>query len=141
MNQQEINEASTIIEKKINLNPTIGLILGSGLGVLADEIEEQTIIPYEEIPHFPQSTVAGHKGQLVVGKLKGKDVNAMQGRFHYYEGYTMQQVTFPVRVMKQLSIESLVITNAAGGINKQYKHGHLMVVIDNINLISTYHLK
>lgn len=118
MYNNEIQEACAFIENKITSKPSIGLILGSGLGVLGDEIENPINIPYKEIPHFPESTVAGHKGQLVIGTLEGKQVIAMQGRFHYYEGYTMKQVTFPVRVMKELGIESVIVTNAAGGINK-----------------------
>lgn len=137
MNQKKILESSEYIQTRINHSPTIGLILGSGLGVLADEMKEKVIIPYEEIPYFPQSTVTGHKGQLVIGKLQGKDVIAMQGRFHYYEGYTMQQITFPVRIMKQIGIESLLITNAAGGINKQFKPGDLMIITDHINLMGS----
>src|SRR5699024_3961903 len=115
MNQTAIKEASNYIRKKTSTKPEIGLILGSGLGTLVDEVEQQTNIAYKEIPHFPKSTVAGHKGQLVIGKLKGKSVIAMQGRFHYYEGYSMEQVTFPVRVMKDLGTEYLIVTNAAGG--------------------------
>lgn len=133
MNQTEINEASTYIQDKLSVKPSIGLILGSGLGVLGEEIVDQTIIPYKDIPHFPESTVAGHKGQMVVGMLEGKQVIAMQGRFHYYEGYSMKQVTFPVRVMKQLGIESIIVTNAAGGINKGFHPGDLMVITDHIN--------
>ncbi|AIF43515.1 purine-nucleoside phosphorylase [Virgibacillus sp. SK37] len=128
-----IKEASAYISGKLDTTPEIGLILGSGLGVLAEEIEEAIDIPYEDIPGFPVSTVEGHKGQLVIGKLKGKDVLAMQGRFHYYEGYSMQQVTFPVRVMKQLGIESIIVTNAAGGINEKFQPGDLMVITDHIN--------
>src|SRR5690625_4392529 len=126
MNQTAVNEASAFIQREITTTPEVGLILGSGLGVLGDEIENPTLIPYNEIPHFPESTVAGHKGQLVIGTLEGKQVIAMQGRFHYYEGYSMQQVTFPVRVMKQLGIESIIVTNAAGGINKNFEPGDLM---------------
>lgn len=129
----EIEEASNVIKEKITDSPQIGLILGSGLGVLAEEIKNPVVIPYERIPHFPKSTVSGHKGQLVIGQLEGKNVVAMQGRFHYYEGYTMQQVTFPVRVMKQLGIETLFVTNAAGGINKQFQSGDLMIITDHIN--------
>lgn len=137
MHMQKIQEASEFISESLQLLPDIGLILGSGLGVLGDEITEPTVIPYETIPHFPQSTVAGHKGQLVIGKLKGKQVLAMQGRFHYYEGYSMQQVTFPVRVMKALGIETVIVTNAAGGINQTFQPGDLMVITDHINLIGT----
>jgi len=133
MNQEAIKEASTFIYDKLQKPPHIGLILGSGLGVLADEIQEPVVIQYEDIPHFPKSTVSGHKGQLVIGTLEGKQVIAMQGRFHYYEGYSMKQVTFPVRVMKQLGIESIIVTNAAGSINENFKPGDLMLIADHIN--------
>lgn len=133
MNPEAIKQASTFIQQKIKHQPKIGLILGSGLGVLADEIEDAVVIPYNEIPHFPVSTVSGHKGQLVSGLLKGKPVIAMQGRFHYYEGYPMQQVTFPVRVFKELEIETLLVTNAAGGVNEQFRPGDLMLITDHIN--------
>ena len=129
----QIKEATRIIEEKLTMKPEIGLILGSGLGVLADQIENPIIISYEDIPHFPQSTVEGHAGQFVFGYLQGKKVVAMQGRIHYYEGYTMKEVTFPVRVMKQLGINALIVTNAAGGINKQYNPGDLMLITDHIN--------
>lgn len=135
MESSVIQEASAFIKNKIGDVPIVGLILGSGLGVLADEIKDPTIIPYSEIPHFPKSTVAGHKGQLVIGTLEGKNVIAMQGRFHYYEGYTMKQVTFPVRVMKNLGAETLIVTNAAGGINKIFKPGDLMIITDHINFM------
>src|SRR5690625_495857 len=133
MKMQMIKEATTYIKTKITTPPSLGLVLGSGLGVLADSIEDATTISYQDVPHFPVSTVAGHKGQLVIGTLEGKQVIAMQGRFHYYEGYSMQQVTFPVRVMKQLGIESIIVTNAAGGINKNFEPGDLMVINDHIN--------
>ncbi|WP_102027132.1 purine-nucleoside phosphorylase [Salirhabdus sp. Marseille-P4669] len=136
MNAQKIQEAKSYIESKLaGKTPNIGLILGSGLGVLGDEIEEAVKIPYGEIPHFPKSTVAGHKGQLVIGSLQGKQVVAMQGRFHYYEGYSMEQVTFPVRVMKQLGVEKLIVTNAAGGINESFEPGNLMIITDHINMM------
>ncbi|GGD00159.1 purine-nucleoside phosphorylase [Pontibacillus salipaludis] len=133
MNAVQTKEAAQFIEQKLSEQPIVGMILGSGLGVLADEIESAVTIPYGDIPHFPQSTVAGHKGQLVIGQLEGKQVIAMQGRFHYYEGYNMKQVTFPVRVMKQLGVESLFVTNAAGGINESFKPGDLMIITDHIN--------
>lgn len=137
MNFQQIKEASSYINSKLNVKPELGLVLGSGLGVLAEEIENPVIIPYNDIPHFPISTVSGHKGQLVVGTLEGKIVLAMQGRFHFYEGYTMQQVTFPMRVMKELGIESLIVTNAAGGINQSFQPGDLMLITDHINNMGT----
>ncbi|WP_425335368.1 purine-nucleoside phosphorylase [Salipaludibacillus daqingensis] len=132
-----IDEAKKYIEKKLNAKPTIGLILGSGLGVLADEITDPVEIPYNEIPGFPTSTVAGHKGQLVVGELQGKTVVAMQGRFHYYEGYSMDLVTLPVRVMKAIGVEELIVTNAAGGINEDYKPGNLMIITDHLNMFGS----
>ncbi|MCD8508952.1 MAG: purine-nucleoside phosphorylase [Bacillus sp. (in: Bacteria)] len=130
---EKIKETTEYIQSKLKDRPEIGLILGSGLGDLADEIEDSVIIPYGEIPHFPQSTVAGHKGQLVMGRLEGKSVLAMQGRFHYYEGYSMGEVTFPVRVMKMLGCESLIVTNACGGMNEAFKPGDLMLINDHIN--------
>ncbi|MFD1018564.1 purine-nucleoside phosphorylase [Thalassobacillus hwangdonensis] len=133
MNRNQMKEAASFINEKIEKQPTVGLILGSGLGVLADEITEPVVIPYSEIPHFPQSTVEGHKGQLVIGDLEGKQVIAMQGRFHYYEGYDMKQVTFPVRVMKELGIDTLFVTNAAGGVNESFQPGNLMIIEDHIN--------
>lgn len=131
--RENILQATSYIKEKVDKSPKIGLILGSGLGVLGDEIEEAISISYSEIPHFPTSTVSGHKGQLITGQLEGKPVIAMQGRFHYYEGYSLQQVTFPVRVMKQLGIESLIVTNAAGGINEDFRAGDLMIISDHIN--------
>ncbi|MFG6114447.1 purine-nucleoside phosphorylase [Halobacillus sp. MO56] len=133
MNIEQIKESASFISNKLSQQPTVGLILGSGLGVLADEIKDPVIIPYGEIPHFPESTVSGHKGQLVIGELEGRQVIAMQGRFHYYEGYSMQQVTFPVRVMKQLGIETMFVTNAAGGVNEDFDPGDLMIITDHIN--------
>lgn len=115
--------------------PFAGIILGSGLGALADGIEDATVIPYSEIPHFPVSTAMGHKGNLILGYLGGKSVVAMQGRFHYYEGYDMKQVTFPVRVMKLLGISCLLVSNAAGGINFDYRVGDLMIIKDHINMM------
>lgn len=132
-----ILEASEFLKEKFAKTPEIGLILGSGLGVLADEIEEPVKIPYQEIPGFPVSTVEGHAGQLVFGTLKGKTVVAMQGRFHFYEGYTLDKVTFPVRVMKALGVQNLIVTNAAGGINEEFKAGDLMIITDHINNMGT----
>ncbi|MGY0209244.1 purine-nucleoside phosphorylase [Bacillus subtilis] len=121
----------------MNGTPEIGLILGSGLGVLADEIENPVAIPYEDIPHFPVSTVEGHAGQLVFGDLEGKRVVAMQGRFHFYEGYSMEQVTFPVRVLKLIGVETLIVTNAAGACNENFNPGDLMIITDHINFFGT----
>ena len=130
------NEAARYIKDRIGgPDPQIGIILGSGLGALADSIEDPVEIPYSEIPHFPVSTAIGHKGQFVSGTLAGKKVLAMQGRFHYYEGWTMQQVTFPIRVMKLLGIEYLFLSNAAGGLNLTYKVGDIMVLRDHISML------
>ena len=134
---QKIQEAKSFLAEKIGFEPEVGLILGSGLGVLADEIANPVKIKYEEIPHFPVSTVEGHAGQFVVGDLEGRKVIAMQGRFHYYEGYTMQEVTFPVRVMVALGIKNLMVTNAAGGANESYIPGDLMIITDHINFTGT----
>jgi len=134
MDMNLLKEAKAYIEAKLTEKPTIGLVLGSGLGVLADEIEQPVIIPYGDIPGFTQSTVVGHKGQLVIGKLDGKQVVAMQGRFHYYEGHGLDAVTFPIRVMKLIGVETIVVTNAAGGINESYRAGDLMLIKDHLNL-------
>lgn len=130
-----LNEITAFLESKLETKPETGLILGSGLGILADEIENPVIIPYSDIPHFPVSTVPGHQGQFVFGRLGGKNVVCMQGRFHYYEGYELQEVTLPVRVMKRLGIDSLIVTNAAGGINESFKPGDLMLIEDHINML------
>lgn len=132
---QKYREAAEFIKKRTHIEPTIGLILGSGLGEMAESVDKSVVIPYREIPHFPVSTVEGHKGQLVIGELTGKPVLAMQGRFHYYEGYSMEEITFPVRVMKLLGIEYLLVTNAAGGINREFRPGDLMLIVDHINLM------
>ena len=129
----KITEAIDYIVSKTNYLPKIGLILGSGLGGLAEKIEDPIIIKYVDIPSFPKSTVEGHAGQLVIGKLGGKVVVAMQGRFHFYEGYSLKDVTFPIRVMIGLGIESLIVTNAAGGANTQFVPGDLMIITDHIN--------
>ena len=134
---EKIQEATSYLESKIDYVPQIGLVLGSGLGVLADEIENPVVITYEEIPHFPVSTVEGHAGQFVIGDLEGKKVIAMQGRFHFYEGYTMKELTFPIRVMKALGVTNLLLTNAAGGVNKSYIPGDLMIITDHINMAGT----
>lgn len=115
--------------------PQIAIILGSGLGLMADHIENPLVIPYAGIPHFKRSTAAGHKGNLIFGTLGGKNVMAMQGRFHYYEGYTMQEVTFPVRVMARLGVKTLFVSNAAGAVNPTYRVGDMMIITDHINLL------
>ncbi|MEQ8196708.1 MAG: purine-nucleoside phosphorylase [Clostridiaceae bacterium] len=133
----KIKEAADFILSKTKYKPNIGLILGSGLGSLGDYIEDAEYYNYDEIPHFPTSTVQGHAGKLIIGKLQGKTIVSMQGRFHYYEGYTMQQVTFPIRVMKLLGIQKLLVTNAAGAVNTSYDAGDLMLISDHINLCGT----
>ena len=130
----KISAAAEFIKNKSKYTPEIGLILGSGLGSLADTIEEAEFFDYADIPNFPTSTVEGHKGRLVIGLLEGKQVIAMQGRFHFYEGYSMQEVTFPVRVMKLLGVSKLVVTNAYGAVNTDFNPGDLMVITDHINL-------
>lgn len=134
---QKIQEAKSFLAEKLGFEPEVGLILGSGLGVLADEIANPVKIKYEDIPHFPVSTVEGHAGQFVAGDLEGRKVIAMQGRFHYYEGYTMQEVTFPVRVMVALGMKNMLVTNAAGGANESYIPGDLMIITDHINFTGT----
>lgn len=131
----KIKEAVEYITDRIKLTPRIGIILGSGIGELADEIVAEVKIPYNEIPNFPVSTVNGHQGQLIFGKLNGVQVVAMQGRFHYYEGYTMQEVTVPVRVLKLLGIEYLFVSNASGGVNPNFEVGDIMFITDHINLM------
>lgn len=130
----DYDEAAAFIHSRTRHRPRVGLILGSGLSGLAEQIAHADIIPYAEIPHFPVSTVAGHAGCLVIGELAGVTVCAMQGRFHYYEGYSMQQVTLPVRVMQRLGVEVLVVTNAAGGLNPSFVTGDIMLIEDHINL-------
>jgi purine-nucleoside phosphorylase len=132
---EKIKESTKYIKEKYNVNPQVGIILGTGLGGLVSEIDVAHSIPYDEIPNFPVSTVEGHSGKLIFGKLGGKDVVAMQGRFHFYEGYEMWQVTFPVRVMKYLGINHLFVSNASGGVNPAYEIGDLMILEDHINLI------
>jgi len=130
-----IESTATFIKQKTNnFAPEFGIILGTGLGGLVNEIDAEFILPYESIPNFPISTVEGHSGKLIFGKLSGKNVVAMQGRFHYYEGYTLQQVIFPVRVMKLLGIQRLFVSNASGGVNPDFEVGDLMIQTDHINL-------
>ena len=128
-----IKETAEFLKSKISTKPMVGIILGSGLGGLATKIEIDVEFKYEEIPNFPVSTVEGHSGKLIFGKLGNKDVVAMQGRFHYYEGYEMNQVTFPVRVMKFLGIKNLIVSNAAGGLNPNFNVGDIMIINDHIN--------
>ena len=132
---EKVKESALFLKRKTNYTPEFGIILGTGLGGLVAEIQIEYSIPYKEIPNFPISTVEGHSGRLIFGKLGGKQVIAMQGRFHYYEGYDMYQVTFPIRVMKLLEIKELIVSNASGGVNPEYEVGDLMIISDHINLI------
>jgi len=133
----EINQTVSFIKNQINFKPEIGIILGSGLGNLINEIDIYHKLPYTSIPNFPTSTVVGHDGQLIFGNLGGKDVIAMQGRFHYYEGYTMKEITFPIRVMKFLGIKLLILSNASGGVNPNFNIGDIMIITDHINMMGT----
>jgi purine-nucleoside phosphorylase len=133
---KKIREAVRFIRERIGgQTPEVGIVLGSGLGKLGDAIEAEAVIPYTEIPHFAKSTAIGHKGNFIYGKLAGKQVCAMQGRFHYYEGYPMEQVTLPIRVMAALGIKTLFVSNAAGGLNQSFSVGDLMIIRDHINLL------
>ena len=133
---EKLQEAARYIESKIGTEPVeIGMVLGSGLGELAEVIENPVYVPYGEIPYFPVSTVSGHKGRLVIGMLEGKRVLCMQGRFHYYEGYGMDAVVFPIQVMHTLGIDNLLLTNAAGCVNKEWKPGDLMLISDHIKIM------
>ena len=131
---EKIKETAEFLKAQVAEMPKIAIILGSGLGNLVDHMTDKKVIPYKNIPNFPVSTVAGHSGNFVFGKLGDKSVIAMQGRFHYYEGYDMKTVTFPVRVFKALGVETLFVSNAAGGMNKEFKVGDVMVITDQINL-------
>ncbi len=135
---EDILKAKDFILSKTNIIPEIGIILGSGLGNLADEIESAVVIPYEDIPHFTKSDgIGGHSNELVIGKFQGKNIVAMKGRYHYYEGYSLDEVTFPVRVIKALGAENLIITNSCGAVNTDFKPGELMLITDHINLVGT----
>ncbi len=131
---EKIKQTAEFLRQRAGEMPKLAIILGTGLGNLVDHIEDKIFIPYSEIPNFPVSTVQGHSGNLIFGKMGGKRVMAMQGRFHYYEGYDMKTVTFPVRVFKALGVETLFVSNAAGGMNKEFKVGDVMVITDHINL-------
>ena len=137
MLNRHTEETVAYIRSKTDLTPEIGLVLGSGLGALGDSLEDACAIPYEDIPHFVKSTAPGHKGRIIIGRLHGKPVLCMQGRFHYYEGYTMQQITYPIRVMSRMGIQTLVITNACGGLNPTFTPGDLMVITDHINFMGS----
>ena len=138
---EKIKATASYINEKINANPKIGIILGTGLGGLVNEIEILKSIPYNEIPNFPVSTVDGHAGRLIYGKLGNQEVLAMQGRFHYYEGYSMQEVTFPVRVMKFVGITHLFVSNASGGLNPDFRVGDIMLISDHINFFPEHPLR
>lgn len=131
----EILEAVVQIKTRTSSNPDIGIILGTGLGDLAKYIDVEVVIDYTDIPHFPVSLVEFHKGKLIFGMISGKKIIAMQGRFHYYEGYSMHQITFPVRVMKELGVKTLIISNACGTVNRNIKKGNIMIIEDHINLL------
>ena len=131
----KIKETASWLKARMTTSPETAIVLGTGLGRLSEEILKETIIPYSEIPNFPVSTVEGHSGQLIFGKLGGKDIMAMQGRFHYYEGYSMKEVTFPIRVMNELGIKTLFVSNAAGGTNPDFNIGDLMIITDHINFM------
>lgn len=131
----EIKEAADYVQTRTEHRPKIGLILGSGLSPLAEEIEQADHIPYQEIPNFPVSGVSGHAGKLVIGNLARQTVMVMQGRTHFYEGYSMQQITLPVRAMRLMGLETLIVTNAAGGINQSFAAGDLMLIVDQINMV------
>ena len=132
----QIQEAMNLLRSRWNGQPKVGIILGTGLGALAEEIQNAVRIPYEEIPHFPVSTVETHAGRLVCGALAGKSVMAMEGRFHFYEGYTLKQITFPVRVMRAMGCDILIVSNACGGMNPQWAKGDIMLIEDHINLLT-----
>lgn len=132
--RRHFEESADAIRRQTPHRPRIGLILGSGLGLLADEVTEASIIPFAQVPYFPQTTVEGHSGRLVIGRLAGRAVLVMQGRIHYYEGYHMEEVVFPVRVMQALGIGTLIVTNAAGGLNPTFQTGDLMLITDHVGL-------
>jgi len=133
--KDKVIESTLYIRSKVKFSPDIAVILGSGLGELASMLEDSTKIAYTDIPHFPKSTVVGHSGELIAGEFNGKKLICLNGRFHYYEGYTMETVTYPVRVFKKLGVNKIIITNAAGGINKTFKPGDLMIITDHINFM------
>jgi purine-nucleoside phosphorylase len=131
----QIDQIADIIREQISIEPRVGMILGSGLGPLAEAVEQAVRIPYQDLPTWPVSTVAGHTGQLVIGKLEGQGVMVMQGRAHYYEGYSMAQFGLPVRVMQRLGVQTLIVTNAAGAVNPDFSPGDLMLITDHLNLL------
>ena len=138
---EKIQETAAFLRSRIHTEPKTAIILGTGLGKLAEEITDKYEISYQEIPHFPVSTVEGHCGKLIFGKLGNKDIMAMQGRFHFYEGYSMKEVTFPIRVMRELGIQTLFVSNAAGGMNPGFEIGDLMIITDHINFFPEHPLR
>ena len=138
---ERIQETAAFLKDKMHTRPETAIILGTGLGSLVNEIEDKYEISYETIPHFPVSTVEGHSGKLIFGKLGKKDILAMQGRFHFYEGYAMTEVTFPIRVMRELGIKTLFVSNAAGGMNPDFEIGDLMIITDHINFFPEHPLR
>lgn len=138
---EKIQETASWLRERMSTNPETAIVLGTGLGQLASEITDSYEFSYSDIPNFPVSTVEGHSGKLIFGKLGGKDIMAMQGRFHYYEGYDMKQVTFPVRVMHELGIKTLFVSNASGGMNPEFKIGELMIITDHINFFPEHPLR
>jgi purine-nucleoside phosphorylase len=133
--KNKVDETVNFLKGKIKKTPSVVIILGTGLGGLIDSIEVDTLLPYEQIPHFPQSTVEGHKGNLIFGKLRGKDVAVLQGRFHYYEGYSTRELTLPLRTISLLGAQTLVVTNAAGGLDTNFTPGTIMIIRDHLNFI------
>lgn len=138
---EKVQQTVSYIKEKTNFTPEYGIILGSGLGSFTDDIAVEFTLPYDEIPNFPVSTVQGHKGALVFGAIGDKKVVAMQGRFHYYEGYDMKEVTFPVRVMKYLGVEKLIVSNASGGVNVNYSVGDIVILKDHVNMFPEHPLR
>jgi purine-nucleoside phosphorylase len=138
---EQVQETVSFIKEKTNFTPEYGVILGSGLGSFTDDIQIEFTLPYTEIPNFPVSTVQGHKGALVFGTIGTKKVVAMQGRFHFYEGYSMKEVTFPVRVMKYLGVEKLIVSNASGGVNSNYSVGDIVLIKDHVNMMPEHPLR
>ena len=132
---QEIDQAADAVRERTSQHPRVGLILGSGLNDLANAVENADVIPFGDLPNWPRSTVHGHAGRLVIGELEGQSVMVMQGRVHFYEGYSMSQITLPVRVMKRLGLEMLFVTNAAGGVNPEFVPGDVMLITDNLNMV------
>jgi purine-nucleoside phosphorylase len=132
---EQIDQAANAVRERTNYKPRVALILGSGLNGLAESVQKADVIPFGDLPHMPVSTVHGHMGRLVIGELEGQVVYVMQGRIHYYEGYTMGQVTLPIRIMQRLGIEMLFVTNAAGGVNPEFLPGDVMLITDNLNLV------